>query len=237
MTHKVRMTLYRSWIQDTSTSKKANATKFCPTCGTALMGQRGPSIGVNVRKKAISISRSFKTNLQIDNKLQVRAFKDFDEQALEIRPYNGADLEPQYIPPHGPEESDLDQPTKRYRGSCHCGNVSYDLQSKALEEIGVTSCNCSICSRVCLLFITPSPTTRYTHTYIFNAHLPHQTLTPTPHPTERRPLDLPLQKRRLPPWQFPPDRIPLRTQSRRPRLLFDVRRAGCEFPRAARGCP
>ena len=55
MTHKVRMTFYPSWIRGASTSKKTNATKFCPTCGTAVMGQRhveGPSIGVNVRKKA-----------------------------------------------------------------------------------------------------------------------------------------------------------------------------------------
>ena len=72
-------------------------------------------------------------------------------------PYNGADLEPHYIPPNGPEVSDLNQSTKRYRGSCHCGNVTYDLHSEPLEDIGVLLCNCSICSRVGLR----SPTHRY----------------------------------------------------------------------------
>ncbi len=32
----------------------------------------------------------------------------------------------------------------RYRGSCHCGNVAYDVDTEIPEAY---SCNCSICSR------------------------------------------------------------------------------------------
>ncbi|KAM0795539.1 hypothetical protein BDR22DRAFT_796515, partial [Usnea florida] len=78
---------------------------------------------------------------------QVRTFIDFDEEKLEIKGYNGADLEPHYRPPNGPAASDLNNSTKCYRGSCHCDNVSYDhLQSKALEDVEIRFCNCSICS-------------------------------------------------------------------------------------------
>lgn len=120
-------------LKDYQFGKKTTSHKFCPSCGTAVMGQKHTSIGINVR-----------------------ALRDFDEDKVEIRPYNGADLEPHYVPPNGPEVSDLNQSTKCYRGSCHCGNVSYDLQSKPLEEIGVTSCNCSICSRNANLWVYPS---------------------------------------------------------------------------------
>lgn len=85
-----------------------------------------------------------------DKTQQVRTFNDFDEEKLEIKPHDGASLEPKYIPPKGSEVTDLDQSTKSYQGSCHCGKVTFNLQSKPLEDIELTSCNCSICSRVCL---------------------------------------------------------------------------------------
>ncbi|KAL9136727.1 MAG: hypothetical protein Q9175_002063 [Cornicularia normoerica] len=113
----------------------AYAMKFCSNCGTPVMGRRhieGPSIGVNVR-----------------------TFREFDAEKLETKPYDGASLEPHYIPPNGPEASDMNKSTKCYQGSCHCGNVSYDLQSKALEDIEVWSCNCSICSRNADLWVYP----------------------------------------------------------------------------------
>ncbi|KAF6232678.1 hypothetical protein HO173_009117 [Letharia columbiana] len=123
-------------LKDYQFGKKTMSHKFCPNCGTPVMGQRhveGPSIAVNVR-----------------------TFRDFDEEKLEIKPYDGAGLEPHYTPPNGPEESDLNGSTKCYRGSCHCGKVSYDLRSEALEDIGVLSCNCSICSRNADLWVYPS---------------------------------------------------------------------------------
>lgn len=43
---------------------------------------------------------------------------------------------------------------KTYKGSCHCGNVTFEAQIDLKE---VMSCNCSICSRVgsLLTFIPP----------------------------------------------------------------------------------
>jgi len=39
--------------------------------------------------------------------------------------------------------------TKTYRGSCHCGNVKYDVE---LDLSGpVLACNCSICARTGVL--------------------------------------------------------------------------------------
>lgn len=123
-------------LQDYYFGKKTMSHKFCPNCGTAVMGQRntteGPSIYVNAR-----------------------TFSSFDEERLEIKLFDGASLSPQHTPPISPAASDQPQSTKHYRGSCHCGRVTYDLQSKPLEEIGVLSCNCSICSRNADLWIYP----------------------------------------------------------------------------------
>ena len=80
---------------------------------------------------------------------QVRTFKDFDESKLELKLFDGASLEPQHTPPSGAQVADLDDSTKGYRGSCHCGKVTFDLHSdKPLEDVDITLCNCSICSRV-----------------------------------------------------------------------------------------
>ena len=43
---------------------------------------------------------------------------------------------------------------KTYHGSCHCGKVSYEIQT----ELGsVMACNCSICSRAGYLLTFVSP--------------------------------------------------------------------------------
>jgi hypothetical protein len=44
--------------------------------------------------------------------------------------------------------------TRRYTGSCHCGNVKYEVDL-ALES--AISCNCSICSRSGTLLTFTSP--------------------------------------------------------------------------------
>lgn len=54
MTHKVRLMYSYSTSCLARTEAMLMQLKFCPTCGTAVMGQRhkdSPSIGVNVRKK------------------------------------------------------------------------------------------------------------------------------------------------------------------------------------------
>ena len=64
--------------------------------------------------------------------------------------------------------------SKTYRGSCHCGNVKYEVQT----ELGtVMSCNCSICRRKgSLLWAVPREALRVQGednlaTYTFNRHV------------------------------------------------------------------
>lgn len=74
---------------------------------------------------------------------------DIDLVSLVIEPFKGADLDPPYQPPkpsHGPRDGE--DGLEIYDGNCHCGAVSYIVQSKPLNDIGVLSCNCSLCSRV-----------------------------------------------------------------------------------------
>jgi len=62
----------------------------------------------------------------------------------------------------------------RYTGSCHCGNISYEVEA---EPGPVTACNCSICQRRGhLLWFVPranmklkTPETNMKH-YTFNTH-------------------------------------------------------------------
>jgi hypothetical protein len=63
----------------------------------------------------------------------------------------------------------------KYRGSCHCGNVKYEVEG---EISGVISCNCSICSRRgSLLWFVPRDKLRVETpesdiaTYTFNKHV------------------------------------------------------------------
>lgn len=180
------------------------------------MGQihnEAQTIGINVRR-ALFINHESEFGFDTDG--QVRTLRDFDEDKLEITHSNGASVEPHYVPPNTSDVSDSTESAKCYRGSCHCGKITYDVQSKPLEEVGVLKCNCSICSRVCL----PSPTVNPIP-WLMTA-------------TERRPVDLPLGKGRRAPRRRPPHRLPIRAQSKRARVLFDMWRLGCEQFRAPR---
>jgi hypothetical protein len=62
----------------------------------------------------------------------------------------------------------------KYQGSCHCGNVKYEVEG---EIAGVISCNCSMCSRRgSLLWFVPRDKLRVATpdkdmaTYTFNKH-------------------------------------------------------------------
>lgn len=62
-----------------------------------------------------------------------------------------------------------------YRGSCHCGNVAFEVEG---EIKGVLSCNCSMCQRRgSLLWFVPRDDLRVTtpeihaSTYTFNKHV------------------------------------------------------------------
>jgi hypothetical protein len=62
----------------------------------------------------------------------------------------------------------------KYRGSCHCGKVAYDVEG---ELTGAIACNCSICSRKgSLLWFVPRSSFRLltpeeeAGSYTFNRH-------------------------------------------------------------------
>lgn len=63
----------------------------------------------------------------------------------------------------------------KYRGSCHCGKVAFEVEG---EIKGAISCNCSICSRKgLLLWFVPRDQLKLTAsedniaTYTFNKHV------------------------------------------------------------------
>ncbi|CAF9943603.1 MAG: hypothetical protein ALECFALPRED_000748 [Alectoria fallacina] len=143
-------------LKDYLFSNKTTTHKFCPICGTSVMGQihnEAQTIGINVRR-ALFINHESEFGFDTDG--QVRTLRDFDEDKLEITHSNGASVEPHYVPPNTSDVSDSTESAKCYRGSCHCGKITYDVQSKPLEEVGVLKCNCSICSRNAALWIYPS---------------------------------------------------------------------------------
>jgi hypothetical protein len=72
-----------------------------------------------------------------------------------------------------------------YKGSCHCGKVSYEAKVDLSQ--GVYSCNCSLCSRKghLLAFISPeqfrlvSGDEKALTDYQFNHHVIHHLFCPT----------------------------------------------------------
>jgi hypothetical protein len=68
----------------------------------------------------------------------------------------------------------------KYRGSCHCGAVSFEVEAD--EEIEVEDCNCSICSKAGFLhLIVPRANFKLLsgeemlHTYTFNSGIAKHT--------------------------------------------------------------
>jgi hypothetical protein len=71
----------------------------------------------------------------------------------------------------------------QYRGSCHCGQVAYEVQG---EIQGVISCNCSICQRKgSLLWFVPRDALKLltpesaSSVYMFNRHVIGHRFCPT----------------------------------------------------------
>jgi hypothetical protein len=137
--------------------------------------------------------------------------KDIDLSALEIKKSTGADREPKYIPPTiPPYVGDVEEDFRVYNGNCHCGAVTYTAKLKPLK--GVTSCNCSLCSRVS------------SHSY--PTHLPSLIIflffsfsIPQLTPPERRALDLPPRLARPTPRQRASDRLRIPVRKLTPFLL------------------
>ncbi len=70
-----------------------------------------------------------------------------------------------------------------YKGSCHCGNVAFEVEG---EITGATACNCSICSRKgALMWFVPRDKLRLhtaeadIATYTFNKHVIKHRFCPT----------------------------------------------------------
>lgn len=71
----------------------------------------------------------------------------------------------------------------KYRGSCHCGRVSFEVEG---EIKGAMACNCSICQRKgSLLWFVPRESLRLLSpedaaaTYTFNKHVIQHRFCPT----------------------------------------------------------
>lgn len=71
----------------------------------------------------------------------------------------------------------------KYNGSCHCGNVSFEVDG---ELTGAMACNCSICSRKgSLLWFVPRESLHLltpaenASTYTFNKHVIKHRFCPT----------------------------------------------------------
>lgn len=70
-----------------------------------------------------------------------------------------------------------------YKGSCHCGNIAFEVEG---ELTGAMACNCSICSRKgSLLWFVPRDKLRLLtpenamSTYTFNKHVIQHRFCPT----------------------------------------------------------
>src|SRR3954465_14872881 len=50
-------------------------------------------------------------------------------------------------------ETEQQQPTKTYRGNCHCGAFVFEVEDP--EIVSLSACNCSICSKRAYLWLVP----------------------------------------------------------------------------------
>ncbi|MCJ1462066.1 hypothetical protein MMC07_000666 [Pseudocyphellaria aurata] len=113
--------------------------KFCPKCGSSVMAVKhdapdGKKIAINARM-----------------------FHDANLDSLEKASFDGVGLEPVYHAPQVFSNLVAKDGFKIYHGNCHCGAVTYSVQSEPFTETGppVRECDCSICSRNGYLTIYP----------------------------------------------------------------------------------
>lgn len=122
-------------LKDYAFGNKTLVNEFCPNCGTQVTAQKHgdkPFIAINAR-----------------------TLQDFDPEPLKINVYDGAGLKPAYEPPNVPNPSNVDTSKEVYKGSCHCGKVTFSLQSEPLNNLEIVDCNCNICSRNGVLWLYP----------------------------------------------------------------------------------
>ncbi|KAI1850096.1 hypothetical protein JX265_003469 [Neoarthrinium moseri] len=122
--------------------------KFCPTCGTSILG-----VGyIEPPKPGEDKEPEFCLN--------ARTIQGLDIWSLEERVFDGGSIPPAYEPPQftGTEPQAELEGGKLFYGSCHCGAVRLALKSPPLDETyddRVIECNCSICGRYGTTWIYP----------------------------------------------------------------------------------
>ncbi|KAJ7250660.1 Mss4-like protein, partial [Mycena rebaudengoi] len=109
--------------------------KFCTTCGTSVM-----CVNHDVPEGQ-------------DIQINARVLADIDLDALEVVAMDGSTLLPKYIPPTHPSGEPPAEGMVRYHGNCHCGAIRYTLECAPLRH--AKSCNCSICSRLGVVWAYP----------------------------------------------------------------------------------
>lgn len=79
---------------------------------------------------------------------------DVNLDSLKKVSFDGVGLEPRYHAPQVSSKLVAKDGFKIYHGNCHCGAVTYSVQSEPFTETGppVCECDCSICSRVSPVF-------------------------------------------------------------------------------------
>ncbi|KIM93322.1 hypothetical protein OIDMADRAFT_78264, partial [Oidiodendron maius Zn] len=122
--------------------------KFCPTCGSTVMG---------VRYGASSIR---------DIAINARTLRNVDIWTLESQSFDSRSLELPYFHPKftGSEPTPEIEGLKLYTGACHCGAVTLAVKAKPFPIKGqpvpevseyIQECKCSICIRNGTTFIYP----------------------------------------------------------------------------------
>ncbi|EIN14567.1 hypothetical protein PUNSTDRAFT_118027 [Punctularia strigosozonata HHB-11173 SS5] len=108
--------------------------KFCPTCGSSVLGQiTNGSTLINARMlKDVKISTIAVNKSECISRAP----------AYEHPKYTG----PEIVPQTG---------ERLYTGSCHCGGVTLAVRTKPLSLVEVRECDCSICTANAYVFFYP----------------------------------------------------------------------------------
>ncbi|TVY82520.1 Centromere protein V [Lachnellula suecica] len=121
-------------LKDYEFAGKTMLHRFCPTCGTPVMG----------KKHSAPPGRDISIN--------IRTLNDVDIWALPVKKFDGKSIEPYYQPTPftGPDPTADIENSKTYTGGCHCGNVTMALNTQGPLPCGheyIQECDCSICMR------------------------------------------------------------------------------------------
>ncbi|KAJ7055020.1 Mss4-like protein [Mycena amicta] len=122
--------------------KKVFAHKFCPTCGTSVLGRmkgnlaNGISVVINIRTVQEGI----------------------DFPALQPgHQSKGSAVGEAYQPPTPVATGQIPEGAFQYHGNCHCGAIAYTLWNPKKITKAV-QCNCSVCWRDGAVWVFPKTT-------------------------------------------------------------------------------